>query len=96
MYMRSGKYLGEYSNNDLIEDKNGDEDFGLDDYEPEFFTDPKSWISAGKYGITLKFDVDDFTQDIFYFCHVSYESYQRSESPLNIYIILFYESCKIF
>ena len=73
MYMRSGEYLGVYSNNENIHPITGDEDFGLDVYEPEFFANPLDWTSAGKYKVALKFDVDDFTQDIFYFCHVSYQ-----------------------
>lgn len=70
MYMRSGEYLGVYSNNENIHPITGDEDFGLDVYEPEFFANPVDWTSAGKYKVALKFDVDDFTQDIFYFCHI--------------------------
>lgn len=70
MYIRSGEYLGVYSNNDKISPVNGDEDFGLDVYEPEFFANVIDWKSAGIYEIALKFDVDDFTQDIFYFCHI--------------------------
>lgn len=70
MYIRGGEYLGLYSNNDAIAPVFGDEDFGLDVYEPEFFLDPVTWKTAGTYVIALKFDVDDFTDDIFYFCHI--------------------------
>jgi hypothetical protein len=73
MYMKGGEYLGAYSNNEVITPAGtmSDENFGLDDYEPEFFLDPLTWNTAGEYSIALKFDVDDFTDDIFYFCHVS-------------------------
>ena len=71
MYMRSGDYLGKYSNNEDIYPLDGRRDFGLDAYESEFFTNPIDWTAAGPYQIALKFDVDDFDQDIFYFCHVS-------------------------
>lgn len=71
MYMNSGDYLGVYSNNEKIHPLTSDEDFGLDVYEPEFLNaNPIDWNSAGTYQVALKFDVDDFTQDIFYFCHV--------------------------
>jgi hypothetical protein len=70
MYIKGGEYLGAYSNNDAIAPLAGDEDFGLDFYEPEFFLDPITWATAGTYEIALKFDVDDFTDDIFYFCHI--------------------------
>ena len=44
MYIRGGKYLGKYSNNDAIAPLPGEvdcgEDFGLDFYEPKFFLDP--------------------------------------------------------
>jgi len=71
MYIKNGIYLGTYSNNAMIAPISSDEDdFGLDVYEPEFFLDPVTWASAGTYEIALKFDVDDFTDDIFYFCHI--------------------------
>lgn len=70
MYIKGGEYLGEYSNNADIVPVFGAEDFGLDFYEPEFFLDPITWATAGTYEIALKFDVDDFTDDIFYFCHI--------------------------
>merc|ERR1711957_737647 len=48
----------------------GNEDFGLDVYEPEFFATSVDWASAGTYKVSLKFDVADFLDDIFYFCHI--------------------------
>jgi len=70
MYIKGGEYLGEYSNIADIAPVLGNEDFGLDFYEPEFFLDPITWATAGTYEIALKFDVDDFVDDIFYFCHI--------------------------
>jgi len=70
MYINSGKYLGKYSNIDEVAPSNGDEDFGLDVYEPQFFASPGDWQEAGKYEVALKFDVTDFTKDIVYFCHI--------------------------
>ena len=69
--MKDGEYLGQYSNNEMISPLQGGDNFGLDDYEPEFFLDFLTWKTAGKYEIALKFDDDDFAQDFFYFCHVS-------------------------
>jgi len=70
MYMLNGEYLGTYSNNADIVAKIGDEDFGLDVYEPQFFASPPDWAAAGTYEVALKFDVNDFKNDIFYFCHI--------------------------
>jgi len=70
MYIKNGVYVGEYSNNvDVAEPSIDNDNFGLDDYEPEFFLDAVAW-NQEDYSIALKFDVDDFTQDIFYFCHI--------------------------
>lgn len=46
-------------------------DFGLDHYEPKFFYPLGDWLGFGTFEVQLTFDVDDFAQDIFYFCHVS-------------------------
>jgi len=70
MYLRGGNYLGVFSNIAEISPILGDEDFGLDVYEPEFFVNPVDWLGAGTYEVALKFDVSDFTADIFYFCHI--------------------------
>jgi len=70
MYLNSGNYLGVYSNIDEITAATGDEDFGLDVYEPQFFANPVDWLGAGPYEVALKFDVVDFTKDIVYFCHI--------------------------
>lgn len=70
MYIKDGVYLGTYSNNKYIAPIDASENFGLDDYEPEFFLDALTWNSAN-YSVALKFDDVDFENDIFYFCHVS-------------------------
>ena len=75
MYIKNATYLGDYSNNILIAPIADSDNFGLDDYEPEFFFDPVTWKTEGQesggYEVALKFDIDDFEDDIFYFCHVS-------------------------
>jgi hypothetical protein len=60
-YMRGGVFLG----------VNGTENFGLDVYEPAFGVSPVDWVQAGTYSIELTFNDASYTQDIFYFCHVS-------------------------
>jgi len=69
MYLRSGDYLGKYSNIAEITTLVGDEDFGLDAYEPDFFANPVDWSGAGQYEVALKFD-HTYEKDIFYFCHI--------------------------
>jgi hypothetical protein len=83
MYYQDGVYLGKYSNLptnssaidtgiQISEVSTGEEDFGLDFYEPKFFHPLGDWLSYGKFEILLSFDVDDYDKDLFYFCHVSY------------------------
>jgi hypothetical protein len=62
-YMLDGVFLGVTET----------EDFGLDVYEPGFFASPAEWTSAGVYSITLTFDDENYSKDIFYFCHVRIE-----------------------
>jgi len=69
MYLNSGNYLGKYSNIAEITPITGDEDFGLDVYEPQFFANPIDWSGAGQYEVALKFD-HTYDKDIFYFCHI--------------------------
>jgi len=69
MYIGDGNYLGAYSNIAEISPLNGDEDFGLDVYEPQFFANPVDWSGAGDYEVALKFD-STYEKDIFYFCHI--------------------------
>ena len=72
MYFRNGTYLGTYSNIPDVANVTTEEDnFGLDDYEPLFFRPIPEWAGFGDFEVKLRFDVDDFTQDVFYFCHVS-------------------------
>jgi hypothetical protein len=79
MYFENGAYLGKYSNlpgNETVveiqqSEELADDDFGLDHYEPKFFFPFGDWLSFGTFEIMLRFDVKDFKQDLFYFCHVS-------------------------
>jgi Domain of unknown function (DUF305) len=73
-YMLNGVFLGVF----------GTEDFGLDVYEPSFKVSPEDWVRAGNYSIELTFTDANYTQDIFYFCHVSCELHRRR---LNIFSI---------
>jgi hypothetical protein len=84
MYYENGVYLGKYSNLPIFDDGNSTipieisqneelagDDFGLDHYEPKFFLPYGDWQAFGKFEVMVHFDVEDFTQDMFYFCHVS-------------------------
>ena len=73
MYFIDGKYQGEYSNIPYFiggANGTGSENFGLDEAEPRFFHPIADWQSYGIFEIYLKWDVEDFTQDLFYFCHI--------------------------
>lgn len=75
MYFRNGTYLGTYSNiPKILNITQGEEDFGLDDYEGRFFWPFTEWLEQGdedeRFSIALQFTNRDFAQDIFYFCHV--------------------------
>jgi len=71
MYILNDEILGKYSNNaDVAPVTKDEEDFGLDVYEPQFFWPPDQWTGNGHYGVALKFDVNDYNDDIFYFCHI--------------------------
>jgi hypothetical protein len=87
MYYQNGVSLGKYNNlpttNETAIDTvvqttkvltTGEEDFGLDFYEPKFFHPLGDWLGYGKFEILLRFDVDDYDKDLFYFCHVSFGS----------------------
>jgi hypothetical protein len=72
MYFMNGTYLGTYSNNpDILDVTQGEEDFGLDEFEPRFFWPFTEWLEQGEFSIALKFTDEDFKQDIFYFGRVS-------------------------
>jgi len=71
MYFLNGNYLGAYSNNaDLVPVTTGEEDFGLDNYEPDFFIPVETWYENGDYAVYLKYDDEEMNQDFFYFCHI--------------------------
>ena len=70
MYLKDGDVLGSYSNDPgLLAGTTWQENFGLDDYEPLFNRPITEW-AASKFSVSLKFDVEDFDHDFFYFCHV--------------------------
>lgn len=72
MYFKAGSYLGTYSNDaTILAPTTGEDNFGLDDYEPLFFHPPLDWVGYGQFDVTLKFpETDGFVGDIFYFCHI--------------------------
>ena len=79
MYFRQGEYLGTYSNNALlVPSTTGEDNFGLDDYEPLYFYPLPNWVELGPFDVYLKFDVDDYQKDIFYFCHVRVDFVQAT------------------
>ena len=85
MYMKDDQYLGVYSNiPEIAPVTTGEEDFGLDVYEPEFFYPLGDWAGAGTYSIKLRFDDTTVTQDIFYFCHVRVSLPKRSDTSRGV------------
>jgi len=68
VYYKDGLMTGIYTNLDDTAIVDGT-DFGLEGYEPEFFYPLADW-GVADYTIKLRFNVDDITQDIFYFCHI--------------------------
>ena len=74
MYFLNGNYLGSYSNIPEVANVTvtaGEEDFGLDAFEPLFFHPMPEWVGYGTFEIKLNFDDQSYDKDIFYFCHVS-------------------------
>jgi hypothetical protein len=72
MYLLNGVPLGTYSNDESVGPLSiGEDNFGLDDYEPMFFHPIADWVGAGEFSIKLNFNDGDYDKDIFYFCHVS-------------------------
>merc|ERR1711935_2132 len=70
MYFKQGSYAGTYSNiPELVAATSGEDDFGLDTVEPEFFFPLGDWQGQGPYTTYLNFD-SPYDKDIFYFCHV--------------------------
>jgi hypothetical protein len=80
MYLRNGGYLGDYSNLNSTEKTQNKTDFGLDHYEPLFFHPIGDWLGYELFEILLTFDVEDFNDDMFYFCHVSCAHFARSST----------------
>jgi len=74
MYLKNGVYQGTYSNiAGILAVTEGADDFGLDAVEPLFFWPVGDWEEEGGddgFVTALKFDVDDYKSDFFYFCHV--------------------------
>lgn len=72
MYFQNGTYLGKYSNDrSIMNVTTGEDDFGLDHYEPLFFHPPPQWTEYGEFSVTLLFpEIAGFQGDIFYFCHI--------------------------
>lgn len=78
MYFVNGTYQGTYSNIPMIlNETTGEDNFGLDDYEPRFFWPFREWLEQGddseRFSIYLRFTDKNYTGDIFYFCHVRRE-----------------------
>jgi len=72
MYFDGTGYLGSYSNqDDVLNSTSGEDDFGLDFYEPQFFHPLMDWVGAGDFEVRLRFTDAEYTDDMFYFCHVS-------------------------
>jgi len=70
MYWMNKTYTGVYSNSENLVPVTSSDDFGLDAVEPLFFHPLGDWEGYGAFVTTLKFDDENFDQDIFYFCHV--------------------------
>jgi len=68
-YFVDGAYVGFFDNAVNGTTVIGDTNFGLDDYEPEFFYPLAEWATK-VYSVKLKFDVDTLSTDFFYFCHI--------------------------
>merc|ERR1712176_552400 len=73
MYFKNSTYQGSYSNiAALATVTTGDDDFGLEAVEPEFFYPLGDWQEEGGtdgYATYLNYD-KEYDQDIFYFCHI--------------------------
>jgi len=63
--------IGEFAGMDYdntADPKVGGEDFGLDNYEPEFFIPRDAWLET-QYAMHQTL-TDENPQDLFYFCHI--------------------------
>ena len=72
MYFLNGNYVGGTYDNS-VSPVVGGEDFGLDNFEPDFFLPRADWIDKGQYEVHLTLTDDDYAEDIFYFCHIHNE-----------------------
>jgi hypothetical protein len=71
MYFLNDEYLGKYSNIEEIKPiTTGEDDFGLNAYEPLFLRNPHEWSSFGTFSLKLRIDDDTISNDLFYFCHI--------------------------
>ena len=77
MYHKDGVFVGGSYDGATI----GGEDFGLDNYEPEFFYPRGKWLEAS-YSVTLTITDTTYANDIFYFCHIHDGMSGRTTAPL--------------
>jgi hypothetical protein len=87
MYFMDGEYQGVYSNNpDLVSiPVNASDDFGLGVVEPLFSHPIGQWQGYGPMVAYLNFD-QNYNQDIFYFCHVSFIQFEVRTMCLGIVV----------
>ena len=55
---------------DYLSYKIDKENVGLDGYEPLFFHSAGEWTEEGTFTVELNYDSEDYTDDLFYFCHI--------------------------
>merc|ERR1719482_2196824 len=67
-YFKDGNFAGTTYDNTAATPVGGD-DFGLDNYEPEFFIPKGDWL-ATKYKVELTITDTAYATDMFYFCHI--------------------------
>merc|ERR1719271_331311 len=67
-YFKDGSFAGTTYDNTAATPVGGD-DFGLDNYEPEFFIPKGDWL-ATKYKVELTITDTAYATDMFYFCHI--------------------------
>merc|ERR1719274_13378 len=67
-YFKDNVFAGTTYDNTAATPVGGD-DFGLDNYEPEFFIPKGDWL-ATKYKVELTITDTAYATDMFYFCHI--------------------------
>ena len=70
MYYKDGDFAGAggaYDNQ--VSPIQGGEDFGLDNYEPDFFYPKDQWVETS-YAVHLTLTDATYDKDLFYFCHI--------------------------